>query len=144
MRIVHVAVDNWRNFKSLEFALGDRLFVVGPNASGKSNLLDIFRFLADVAGPGGLATAVERRDGISKVRSLFARNNAGGRLVIDVRLRDGETDWRYRLAIRGEKGGLNRPIVDEELVEKDGKTLLRRPDRSDSRDAERLTQTHLE
>ncbi|AXA95949.1 ATP-binding protein [Microbacterium sp. PM5] len=144
MRIVHVAVDNWRNFKSLEFDLGDRLFVVGPNASGKSNLLDIFRFLADVAGPGGLATAVERRDGISKIRSLFARNNAGGRLVMDVRLKDDDVDWRYRLAIRGEKGGLNRPIVYEELVERDGEVLLSRPDQSDNRDAERLTQTHLE
>ena len=47
MKITHVAATNWRNFKNLEFDVADRLFVVGPNASGKSNLLDIFRFLAD-------------------------------------------------------------------------------------------------
>lgn len=144
MRITRVSASNWRNFKTLDFALEDRLFVVGPNAAGKSNLLDIFRFLGDVAGPGGLATAVERRGGISKVRSLFARNNAKGRLVIDVELAEGDQRWRYRLAIRGEKGGLNRPIVDAELVELNGENILRRPDKQDSKDSELLTQTHLE
>ena len=92
MRITHLAASNWRNFKNVEFDVGERLFVVGPNAAGKSNLLDVFRFLADIAGPGGgLASAVDRRGGLKKVRSLFSRNNAGGRLVIDVTLRDGDT-----------------------------------------------------
>jgi predicted ATPase len=145
MHITRVEASNWRNFKSLDFELGSRLFIVGPNASGKSNLLDLFRFLGDVASPGGgLASAMESRGGLSKVRSLFARTHQGGRLIIDVRLRDGDESWRYRLAIRGEKGGHNRPIVDEELVEKDGVVLLRRPDRNDTGDPVRLTQTHLE
>ena len=42
MRITHLAASNWRNFKNVEFDIGDRLFIVGPNAAGKSNLLDIF------------------------------------------------------------------------------------------------------
>lgn len=145
MRITHVTASNWRNFKTLDFPLDNRLFVVGPNASGKSNLLDLFRFLGDIAGAGGgLASAIERRGGISKVRSLFARNNQGGRLIIDLRLSDGEDEWRYVLSIRGEKGGLNRPIVDQERVEKNGIVLLQRPDREDATDSVRLTQTHLE
>ena len=53
MRITHLAASNWRNFKNVEFDVGERLFVVGPNAVGKSNLLDVFRFLADIAGQGG-------------------------------------------------------------------------------------------
>lgn len=145
MRITHLAASNWKNFKTVEFDIGDRLFIVGPNASGKSNLLDIFRFLADVAGPGGgLSAAIERRGGLSKVRSLFARSHARGRLIIDLTLQDQETIWRYRLAVRGEKGGHNRPIVDEEVVEKDGERVLDRPDAQDREDPERLTQTHLE
>ena len=145
MRITHVSASNWRNFKKVEFEVSDRLFIVGPNASGKSNLLDLFRFLSDVAGPGGgLASAIERRGGLRKVRSLFARNNARGRLIIDVQLRDGENHWRYKLSVKGESGGLNRPIVDEEIVERNGEPLLRRPDHDDGEDPERLTQTHLE
>jgi hypothetical protein len=92
MKVTHLEASNWRNFKNVGFDVGERLFVVGPNAAGKSNLLDIFRFLADIAGRGGgLASAIDRRGGLKKVRSLFSRNNAGGRLVIDVTLRDGDT-----------------------------------------------------
>jgi predicted ATPase len=145
MRVTHVRASNWRNFKSLDFPLEDRLFIVGPNASGKSNLLDLFRFLGDVAGPGGgLAAALDSRGGLSKVRSLFARNNQKGRLIVDIELQDGDDTWRYRLSVRGEAKGRNRPIVDAELVERNGDALLDRPDGADVADPERLTQTHLE
>lgn len=145
MRFTHVRASNWRNFKTLDFAIEDRLFLVGPNASGKSNLLDLFRFLGDVAGTGGgLASAIESRGGLSKLRSLFARNTQRGRLVIDVELQDGDDSWRYHLSVKGEKGGRNRPVVDAEIVELNGEELLRRPDVHDDGDAERLTQTHLE
>ncbi len=113
MRITHLAASNWRNFKNVEFDVGERLFVVGPNAAGKSNLLDVFRFLADIVGQGGgLASAIERRGGLGKVRSLFSRTNAKGRLVVDVRLQDGQDSWRYRLSVKGEGKGRNRPVVD--------------------------------
>ena len=145
MKITHISANNWRNFKTIDFDLERRLFIVGPNAAGKSNLLDLFRFLGDVAAPGGgLASAISSRGGLSKVRSLFSRNFRKGRLIIDVDLVDGDTSWRYRLSIKGESGGLNRPIVDEELVEKNGNIILRRPDSVDNSDKERLTQTHLE
>ena len=145
MRITHLAASNWRNFKNAEFDVGERLFVVGPNAAGKSNLLDIFRFLSDIAGQGGgLAFAIKRRGGLAKVRSLFARNNARGRLVVDVTLRDGEDTWRYRLSVKGQRGGQNRPVVDEELVTKNDREILRRADDRDRKDEMLLTQTHLE
>lgn len=145
MRITHVRASNWRNFKTVDVPVDDRLFLVGPNASGKSNLLDLFRFLSDIASPnGGLAFAMDRRGGISKVRSLFARNHRKGRLIVDISLSDGEDRWRYRLAIKGEGGGRNRPIVDEEYVELNGDTVIQRPGRAEEEDSELLTQTHLE
>ncbi|RJF42635.1 chromosome segregation protein SMC [Actinomyces sp. 2119] len=145
MRITQVSASNWRNFKSLDLQLDRRLFVVGPNAAGKSNLLDLFRFLGDIARPGGgLASAVGGRGGLSRVRSLFARNYHRGRLIVDVHLEEGGTTWHYRLSVKGQSGGLNRPVVDEELVERDGTPLLQRPTSEDLDDPERLTQTHLE
>ncbi|WP_130866944.1 AAA family ATPase [Acidipropionibacterium timonense] len=146
MRITHVAAHNWRNFKNLDFALGDRLIVVGPNAAGKSNLLDLFRFLGDVSRPGGgLTAALNSRGGLSKTRCLFARNNHNGELNIEIDLMDGDDDrWRYVLAIKGQQGGRNRPVVVREIVERNGEKILQRPDASDQQDPERLTQTHLE
>ena len=145
MQITHVTAHNWRNFKNLDFAVEDRLLIVGPNAAGKSNLLDLFRFLGDVSRPGGgLAAALEARGGLSRARCLFARNNHKGELAIMVDLRDGEDEWRYELAIKGKKGGHNHPIVVREIVTRNGRELLSRPDANDDRDPDQLTQTHLE
>ena len=145
MQITHVTAHNWRNFKNLDFAVADRLLIVGPNAAGKSNLLDLFRFLGDISRKGGgLAAALEARGGLSRARCLFARNNHKGELAIMVDLRDGEDEWRYELAIKGKKGGHNRPIVVREIVTRNGSELLSRPDANDDRDPDQLTQTHLE
>ena len=145
MQITHVTAHNWRNFKNLDFAVEDRLLIVGPNAAGKSNLLDLFRFLGDISRKGGgLAAALESRGGLSRARCLFARNNHKGELAIMVDLRDGEDEWRYELAIKGKKGGHNRPIVVREIVTRNGRELLSRPDANDDRDPDQLTQTHLE
>ena len=53
MRITRVKASNWKNFKTIDVPLDSRLFIVGPNASGKSNLLDLFRFMGDLAASGG-------------------------------------------------------------------------------------------
>ncbi len=39
MRLTHLTLRNWRNFKEADFDLQDRLVVLGPNASGKSPIL---------------------------------------------------------------------------------------------------------
>jgi hypothetical protein len=53
MRLSRLLLENWRNFQKVDVALRERMFIVGPNASGKSNLLDAFRFLRDIADPRG-------------------------------------------------------------------------------------------
>jgi hypothetical protein len=85
LRFSHVELRNWRNFTSVDVALSRRVFLIGPNASGKSNLLDAFRFLRDlVAVGGGLQEAVQRRGGVSSLRSLAARRYSD--IVIRVRI----------------------------------------------------------
>jgi predicted ATPase len=74
LRISRIKMQNWMNFLELDVPLSTRAFLVGPNASGKSNFLDSVLFLHDlVASGGGLARAVESRGGMKGVRSLFAR-----------------------------------------------------------------------
>ena len=57
MRLTHIAITNWRNFAHIEFDMSSRLFVVGPNSSGKTNLLAALRFLSDVARRGLVAAS---------------------------------------------------------------------------------------
>lgn len=48
LRFTHLSLDNWHNFSQVAVALQGRAFLVGPNASGKSNFLDVFRFLQKI------------------------------------------------------------------------------------------------
>jgi predicted ATPase len=135
-------LENWRNFGSVDVDLAQRVFLVGPNASGKSNFLDAFRFLHDiVAVGGGLEEAVRKRQGISKLRSLYARKVSD--ILISVDVIEGDTkSWNYELALGTDKE--QRPQIKRERVIRDGKELFRRPDDSDKDDPERLTQTYLQ
>lgn len=147
MIVTHLAIKNWRNFRSSEVDLSSRTFVLGANASGKSNFLDVFRFLRDVcsAQGGGLQKAIQSRGGLSKVRCLSARQNP--HIEIDVTLKpsiESAETWRYVLSIAQEPRGFRRPIVQKEEVHKDGKKILERPDADDGLDPERLIQTHIE
>jgi predicted ATPase len=147
MLVKHLVVKNWRNFRHIDIALQERQFVVGPNAAGKSNLLDVFRFLRDIALPegGGLQKAIRQRGGVSKIRSLAARKNP--EITIKVELAesaDAPTLWTYELSFTQEVRGRRQPLVKSENVWRGSEKLLTRPDKADRGDPERLTQTHLE
>ena len=146
MIVSRILLKNWRNFRHAEAELGRRMFLVGPNASGKSNFLDAFRFLRDVAKPGGgLQKAVEDRGGISKIRCLAARKEP--QVEIEVHLskaHDQKACWKYAISLKQDSRGHRRPYLDYEKVWKDGALILNRPDQNDKQDDRRLTQTHLE
>ena len=142
LRFCKLRLKNWKNFESVEVDLQDRMFLVGPNAAGKSNLLDALRFLRDLASVGGgFGEAVRRREGVSTIRCLAARRYSD--IEIDVELEAGEGhSWDYQLAFN--QDNQRRPVVRSERVVRDGQTILDRPDQDDHDDAARLTQTHLE
>jgi predicted ATPase len=148
MRITHVELKNWRNFKQAQFDMGKRVFLIGANASGKSNLLDVFRFLREVsmASGGGLQKAVESRGGITKVRCLQARKDSEVRICIHLSDDSDSTQpsWEYTLAFKAEGKGEQRILVTEERVVHNGKALFTRPDADDQKDSLLLTQTYLE
>lgn len=150
VHITHLQLKNWRNFKQADFDIGSRLFIFGPNASGKSNLLDAIRFLADLSSSdgGGLQKAIRDRGDMKRVRNLAARNFNKGRVTVAMTLGDKDVPniWQYELSITGEKGngGKQRAVVTSEVVRHRGKVILERPNGDDLRDKERLTQTALE
>jgi len=150
MYVSKLKIVNWRNFTNADINFHETTYVIGPNASGKSNFLEVFRFLRDLVKPhgGGLQQSMESRGGLTKVRSLAARKNPVVSLEVELResLDDvsGPPNWRYCLSMKTEKGGKMRPLVDREEVFRNGECLLSRPDDGDRSDKERLSQTHLE
>jgi predicted ATPase len=148
MIVTRLILKNWRNFRSADIPLRDRSYLLGANASGKSNLLDVFRFLRDVSKPkgGGLQKAVIDRGGITKLRCLHARRDPDIR--IEIHLSDSADDkeprWKYVLAFKPEGKGNQRTFVSCEEVWNGTEQLLSRPNGDDKTDTARLTQTHLE
>jgi predicted ATPase len=147
MFVSRLTLKNWRNFKRVDnISLCQRQFIVGPNASGKSNLLDVFRFLRDIARSegGGLQKAVNDRGGISKIRCLSARQDP--EIVIDITLSNHPDEppvWRYAIGLKqGTK--YRQPIVTYERVWKGSEKIIDRPDDFDKDDEIRLKQTYLE
>jgi len=143
MRFSQVSLENWRNFDQVDVRLQDRAFLVGPNASGKSNFLDVFRFLRDLVVPGGgFEQAVTSRGGVSSIRNLAARRYSDIVVEVCLQAEGTEGDWRYRIAFAQDKQ--RRPVLKEERVWQGEDLILCRPDRDDAEDPERLRQTHLE
>lgn len=150
MYISKLKLENWRNFESVDVDFTHRIFVVGPNASGKSNLLDVIRFLRDIVKQaGGFQYSVEERGGVSKIRCLAARRHPD--VGIEVHLSenpDQEPEWIYRLVFKHSGGGIikNQAIIVEEKVwsNKQKKWVLERNNKSPKEDNDTLKFTHLE
>lgn len=144
MRITRVRLQNWRNFRAVDVEVQERNLLVGPNASGKSNFLDAFRFLRDLARvDGGFESAVQIRGGISRIRCLAARREP--QVGIEVIIAEGDADtWSYRLTMTQEQRGRRRALIKEERIEHNGDVLLDRPEPDELRDPDLLRQTHIE
>ena len=150
MIVRRLILKNWRNFQNADVTFSERSFIVGSNASGKSNLLDVLRFLRDIVKQaGGLQHAVESRGGIKKIRCLSARNISN--ISIEIHLAETSSDeikWKYLLDIKHSGGGVfkSEATINAEKVwscEKNSWILNRSPKQGDE-DIETLKFTHLE
>lgn len=148
MLITRLKLKNWRNFSSVDVPLGSRVYLIGANAAGKSNFLEVFRFMRTVAQSdgGGLQKALKDSGGVRKLRSLHARTDTEVRIEMEVAesIDDDATRWRYALGFKPEGSGKQRVLVTEEKVWRDGNLILDRPKSEDRADKTRLTQTYLE
>jgi predicted ATPase len=143
LRAHRLRLDNWRNFRVVDVPLQRRVFLVGPNASGKSNFLDSLRFLRDIVrSGGGFQEAVALRGGVTHLRCLAARRYPEIGVSVEIGPEEQPSLWLYEL--RFTQDNQRRPFIRAERVVRNGKVLLDRPTDIDKSDPERLTQTALE
>lgn len=147
MIITNIELTNWKNFHSCNVNVSERTFIVGSNASGKSNFLDALRFIRDIAkNGGGLQTAVSTRGGMKKIRCLAARARTDIEIAVKVFDEVNNERWSYRLSFKGTGGGIMKSeasILKEEVYKNDEPLLVRTP-YSDGEDNDTLKYTHLE
>ena len=145
LRFRRLRLRNWKNFLRVDVALQDRLFLVGANDSGKSNFLDAFRFLRDIALSGsGFREAVlhPRRGGVSGIRCLAARRYPDVEMTVELEDEGEGAAWHYEIAFH--QDNQRRPRIRTERVSRGGDLLVDRPNEEDAADPARLTQTYLE
>ncbi len=94
-------VQNYKSLKDIEIPLKPLTVLVGPNAAGKSNILDCLRFLSEmVAIPGDRAEPVRKRGGYG---DIVWGGQTGSSISVSCRwqpLQAGEGSFDYLLVIR--------------------------------------------
>ena len=150
MYISRVKLYNWKSFRECDVRLSERCFVVGANATGKSNFLDVFRFLRDIVKEGGgLQAAVNVRGGLKKIRCLAARQKTEVCIEVDISENGKkEPKWRYSLEMVNTGGGIQTlaALVNrEEVYNYESKDMVLLRDSSyQGDDSETKKYTHLE
>src|SRR5579859_5428076 len=133
LRFTRLALKNWRNFTAVDVELQLRMFLVGPNASGKSNLLDSLRFLSDIVTVGGgFEAAVNKRGGVTMLRSFAARRYPAIEIQVALGNDHIPAEWEYTLTFT--QDNQRRPKIEREIVCHRGQLLLARPNDEDTAD----------
>jgi len=150
MIIKKIILHNWKNFQNCDIDLMERCFIIGANASGKSNLIDALRFLRDISKQsGGLQSAVETRGGITKIRCLAARTQTNVSITVELgNSNENKNIWSYHLDFAHTGGGVIKSqvkIISEKVFSyKENKFILDRHEKTKNEDDETLKYTHLE
>lgn len=85
MPIRSIAVSNFKSFRYLDLEPGRFTLIIGSNASGKSNFIQIFKFLRDIA-KYGLNNAISLQGGVEYLRNTIigASENATFRIMYEL------------------------------------------------------------
>lgn len=97
--IKKIHIKNYKSLKDIDLELGRRNMLVGPNMSGKSNLLDCFKFLTQMC-ISGVNKAFLNRGGFSEV---VWKGENGGPISFQLVIEHGtnEKSYEYEISITG-------------------------------------------
>jgi predicted ATPase len=131
MAMKKIKISNFKSFKDLEVELGKFNVLIGPNASGKSNFIEVFKFLRDIVNHG-LENAISIQGGIEYLRNINigSSENLSLEVVLDrefrfvlrtkekgvIGIKTDETI--YKLALNFKRRGQRFEIVEDKIIQK--------------------------
>jgi len=128
--IKRLSVQNFKSFEKLDIDLGKFNVFIGSNASGKSNFIQIFKFINDIKNHG-LLNAISLQGGpeylmnmnisASKNLELSITSEAESGFVVSskrgpIGIRNKESTYEFSLNFSGNKDDFK--IVNDQLVQK--------------------------
>lgn len=93
MKITKLEAKNYKSFNHLETDFNDFTLIVGANASGKSNLMSLFKFIKDIMLEG-LENAIAMQGGIEYLAN--ANSDKGTPISISFNLELDKEQWYMR------------------------------------------------
>ena len=122
MRLTSIRAKNFKSFKDLDIRLDNLNVLIGANASGKSNFVQLFTFIRDIVKEG-LENAISIQGGVPYLWNVNCEE--GENLTVEV---TGEqntpllleslpivvTGFTYRFSL-GVQGGRQIAVIDDEL-----------------------------
>jgi len=130
MGIKKIRVTNFKSFKELEIELGNFNVLIGANASGKTNFVQIFGFLRDIMNHG-LDNAISMQGGMEYLGNInigasedfsmevtFEGDLGMGQETIEGLIGIEAKEAIYEFALRFKKRGTGYKIVKENLMQK--------------------------
>ncbi len=101
-RLRRIWARNFKSIRNLDLELGPLTVLVGPNASGKSNVLDVIRFIKDALDTN-LDSAVTSRHGIEAVTRTNPEGESG-EVEVGFEVRHGGFSMRYDFVLGNREG----------------------------------------
>ena len=128
MAIKRIEIKNFKSFRHQTIELGQFNILIGANASGKSNFLQIFQFLSDITHHG-LENAIFIQGGVKYLRNanLADQENLALRIIIDCNYsNDGlinseatnVPEMTYEFVLEFDKQGLGFKVVCDKFTYK--------------------------
>ncbi len=102
MAIKKLRIRNFKSFRDVEVELRDFNLLIGANASGKSNFIQVFQFLRDIV-TDGLENAVSMQGGMQFLKN--AQISGDKDLILEV-----QSDIDQNLGFSGGQGQMNLNI----------------------------------
>jgi len=103
--ITRVRARNFRSLRDVDISLSPLNVLAGPNMGGKSNVLDLFRFVYECWSPQfGPGNALTRRQGIDEVLWKGSHDRLLS-ISINFLMPGSDKEFAYELAIAGGAGG---------------------------------------
>src|SRR5208282_5884866 len=136
--LTKIRAHNFKSLKDVTLELGPRNVLVGANMAGKSNVIDLFRFIYDMTfplqpGTMALSNAVFSRGGFGELSWKGGNEQRIEIALSGTTVEHGpEWPWEYEISIQGEPNGRfwvgneilrvqrRKDIPADELIENSG------------------------
>lgn len=127
MAIKKIKISNFKSFNDIELELRDFNILIGANASGKSNFIQVFKFLRDMTNHG-LENAISLQGGVEFLRNITigSLKNFSVEVVSDKKINfDIPTESNinveiyesiYEFALKFKKKGFGTEIAKDNLI----------------------------